>query len=98
MGKQESIVERYLDSEIRKLGGVTRKYTSPGHKGVADRLCFVPDGKLYIVEVKADYGKEYKYQKRERTKMLILGFEAVCVYGIKGVDDWLHSLSYREKC
>ena len=38
MGIRENAVEKYLDSEIKKLGGITRKWISPGRDGVPDRI------------------------------------------------------------
>lgn len=89
MGKRENKLEKYLNSEVEKLGGVTRKYVSPEHVGVADRLCFLPEGRLIIIEVKTEAGKESGPQKREREKMTDLGFRAVILYGKKEIDQWL---------
>lgn len=86
MGVRENKVETYLHQCVEQRGGTTRKYTSPGRSGVADRLCFLPGGYLWLVEVKTDSGRESTPQSRERNRMLDLGFRARIVYGRDGVD------------
>lgn len=49
----ESIIEKYLVSEVKKQGGTAYKFVSPGHAGVPDRLCLLPNGTLFFVELKA---------------------------------------------
>lgn len=92
MGNQESLVERHLAARVKQLGGMTRKFVSPGHVGVADRICFFPSGKVFFVEVKTDDGVETSMQKRERKRMLEFGQTAVIVYGKVGVDQLLCSI------
>ena len=42
MGVRENKVEKYLDEQVTLLGGITRKWISPGVDGVPDRIAFVP--------------------------------------------------------
>jgi len=42
MGVRERRVENYLDDEVTKLGGITRKWISPGRDGVPDRIVINP--------------------------------------------------------
>lgn len=88
----ESSVEKYLNEKVKQLGGFTRKYVSPGHVGVADRICFFPGGKVFFVEVKTDNGKENNRQYRERERMIQLGQKTAVVYGKTGVDNWIYSI------
>jgi len=92
VARHERMIERYLNSEVEKLGGVTRKYTSPGRAGVADRLCFFPRGIFALVEVKIPRGKESETQKRERARMLELGHTAVVVFDKETVDEFLQNV------
>jgi len=41
MGVRENKVEKYLDKEVSKIGGITRKWVCPGRDGVPDRICFI---------------------------------------------------------
>lgn len=93
MGNPESSIERHLTERVKQLGGMTRKFISPGHAGVADRICFFPSGKVFFVEVKTNDGVETSVQKRERKRMLELGQRAIIVYGKTGVDQWLYFIS-----
>lgn len=94
MGKAENKVEDYLNQEIEKLGGETRKYESPGRIGVADRLCLIPMGILYFVEVKTEDGIEEDWQERERKRMMELGFRAIVVYGKEDVDTFINKVKF----
>lgn len=42
MGVRENKVEKYLDEKIKAIGGITRKWVSPGRDGVPDRVVLVP--------------------------------------------------------
>lgn len=66
-GPMEKFIERYLVDEIGKAGGFTRKYVSPGHRGVPDRIVFLNG--VYFVELKAIDGRISALQHREMTRM-----------------------------
>ena len=51
MGVRENKVEKYLDAEVNRLGGITRKWVSPGRDGVPDRIIIL-NGHICFVEVK----------------------------------------------
>lgn len=85
MGVRENKVERYLNSEIEKLGGITRKWVSPGRDGVPDRICFLR-GKVVFVEVKTDDGKLSPVQEREHRRLIEVGARVRVVYGEDDVD------------
>ena len=85
MGNRENKVEKYLDSRVKAHGGFTRKWTSPGHVGVPDRLCFFPCGVLVIVEVKTKDGKLSEPQRREMARLVNQGFMCYPVFGVEGV-------------
>lgn len=42
MGTRENKVERHLDAVVSSSGGMTRKWVSPGHVGVPDRIVIMP--------------------------------------------------------
>ena len=90
MGKREAPVESYLKREVKKLGGETRKYKS--QPGVADQLCFLPGGHLWLVEVKSDTGRESPMQQRERELMTNLGFRSRVAYGMQAVTDIINEM------
>lgn len=90
MGKRENKIEIYLHDKIVALGGTTRKFASPGKIGVADRLVLMPGGKVYFIEIKIEDGIESSPQKKERLRMISLGFDAFVLYGINGVKNFIN--------
>ena len=48
---------------VKALGGVAYKFTSPAHRGVADRIVCLPDGQTWFVEVKTEGGRLSALQK-----------------------------------
>lgn len=85
MGIRENKVETYLDTEVKEMGGITRKWTSPGRDGVPDRIVFV-HGDLIFVEVKTVDGDLSPVQKREHVRLREHDAQVVTVYGMAGVD------------
>lgn len=52
---QEKEIEFYLKTQVEKQGGLCWKFTSPGTKGVPDRLVITPR-RVIFVELKAPGG------------------------------------------
>lgn len=91
MGARENKVEKYLDSEVKKLGGLTRKWTCPGHDGVPDRIVITPLCTVFV-EVKTVDGKRSSVQIREQTRLKEAGGLVYTVFGEKDVDRLIESL------
>jgi Holliday junction resolvase-like predicted endonuclease len=96
MGIRENKVEKYLDDEVNFLGGITRKWVSPGRDGVPDRIVIL-FGTVWFVEVKTTDGKTdecklSEVQKREHTRLRAAGANVVTVYGKEGVDEFIRIL------
>lgn len=49
----EKSIEAYLCKELEKLGGRALKYTNDTRSGYPDRLCLLPGGRQFWVEVKS---------------------------------------------
>lgn len=92
MGARENKVEKYLDSEVTKLGGLTRKWVSPGRDGIPDRICII-NGTVWFVEVKTSDGKLTPTQKREHDRLRAAGALVHTVYGESEVDTFIEVLS-----
>lgn len=60
---RESTIEVRLVREVRKLGGLCYKFTSPGAPGVPDRIIILPGGLVVFVELKTEIGRLAKIQK-----------------------------------
>ncbi len=85
MGQRESSVETHLDRKVTELGGLTRKWVSPGRAGVPDRIVIL-DGHVYFVEVKTEDGSVSSVQQREMGRLKGAGANVCVVYGRGDVD------------
>lgn len=95
MGVRENKVETYLNAEIIKLGGMSRKWMSPGRDGVPDRICVVR-GRVWFVEVKTIDGVLSPEQLREHDRLDECGAAVRTVYGKEGVDELIKQIKFCE--
>ena len=49
---REKTIEQKFVMEVKRVGGLAVKFTSPGFDGVPDRIALLPGGKMAFVEVK----------------------------------------------
>ena len=89
---KESDIEKILTTEIRKIGGRTYKWVSPGNSGVPDRIVFLPGGRVYFVELKTDTGKVSAQQKIQINRIQSLGQDVRVVRGIRGLVDFFYAI------
>tara|TARA_R100001086_G_scaffold176789_1_gene97631 strand:+ start:263 stop:571 length:309 start_codon:yes stop_codon:yes gene_type:complete len=90
MGVRENKVERYLDDHVKALGGITRKWVSPGVDGVPDRIVLI--GKVFFCEVKTCDGGYGPGQLREHDRLREHGATVCTVWGEAGVDQLIEEL------
>lgn len=70
MSELEEQVETYLVRTIYKLGGLCLKFGVPGVRGYPDRLCILPGGRMFFVELKRPKrGVVAELQKRRRVEL-----------------------------
>lgn len=74
---REDVIEKHLVNEVKKAGGIAYKFTSPGRRGVPDRIVLLPNGKIIFVECKAPGEKPRPDQLREHSRLFALGFNVV---------------------
>lgn len=67
--ESEKATERYLADRVKKLGGITYKFTSPMHSGVPDRICILPGNIIFFVEVKSEGKKPTELQQHTHKLM-----------------------------
>lgn len=91
MGVRENRVEKYLDIRVTDLGGITRKWVSPGRDGVPDRIV-IYNGRVIFVEVKTSDGDLSHPQAREHKRLVEAGACVDTVYGAVGVDAWIREV------
>ncbi len=92
----ESIIEKYLVSEVKKLGGTAYKFVSPGHAGVPDRLCLLPNGTLFFVELKATGKLTRPLQDRQIEKIRAYGQRVYVADSMEKIDGILKTEGGRQ--
>ena len=85
----EKEIEKYLVSEVKKSGGTAYKFTSPGHAGVPDRLCLMPNGTIFFVELKATGKTTRPLQEREILRIRVYGQRVYVADSKKRIDEIL---------
>ena len=83
----EKDIEKRLRKQVKKLGGVALKLTSPGRAGVPDRLILFPGGRVVFVETKAPGKKLRPLQEKRFEQLQNLGFRAVKIDSVEGVGE-----------
>lgn len=96
MGVRENKVETYLKQEVKKLGGISRKWVSPGVDGVTDQILFIPKLPAMFVEVKTVDGVLSPAQKREHQRIRNTETTSIVttVYGKRDVDRLIHQIKW----
>lgn len=88
----ESAVENYLTKRVRKLGGQSYKFVSPGNAGVPDRIILLPGGQIAFVEMKAPGKKATPKQLHQIRKIKNLGQVALVIDCKEGVDEFIREV------
>ena len=86
---RESEIERHFVWTVERMGGITYKFTSPGRKGVADRIACLPDGSTWFVELKTKGGRLSPLQKMFAADMAALNQRYMCIWTKEQVNKWL---------
>ena len=89
----EKDIEKFLNDNIKKLGGRSYKFVSPGNSGVPDRIIFLPGGRIYFVELKTKKGYPSALQKLQRRRFQELGHEVYLLFGLEDVKVFLNGIT-----
>jgi hypothetical protein len=89
---KEKIVENHFIWAVERIGGKTYKFTSPGRKGVADRIACLPDGSTWFVELKTKGGRLSVLQKMFMSDMTLLNQNYTCLWTIEQIDEFIKTL------
>lgn len=87
----EKEIENYLVRKIKNKKGVAYKFTSPGNSGVPDRLCLLPNGKIFFVELKSTGKKPGALQVNQIRKITNLGQRVYVLDSKEKVDEVLET-------
>jgi hypothetical protein len=86
----ETRIEDMLNQRVTdELVGLTRKWVSPQHSNVPDRIVMLPNGIEWKIEVKVHEKSPTIGQYRELLKYLKLGVNCGWVEGYSGVNSFI---------
>jgi len=89
---KETEVELFLTTEVKRLfGGLSRKWSSPQHNNVEDRIVFLPLGEIWFIEVKRPGKLPTEGQWREIMRQRNLGANAGYLSSTDEVTAFLYS-------
>lgn len=77
----EKEVEKLLTKEVKKLGGLSFKWVSPGNAGVPDRIILIPKLMPVFVELKTDKGKCTRLQEIQQKRIRSVYDSVIVLYG-----------------
>ena len=86
---RESTIEKHLVAKVKAMGGMAYKFTSPAHRGVADRVVVLPGGVVWFVELKAPGGRLSELQKIFQSDMARMKQKYACLWSKDHVDEWI---------
>jgi hypothetical protein len=75
----EKDIEHKLVMEVKRVGGLALKFTSPGMVGVPDRIILMPNGKIAFAELKAPGKKPRAIQVKRIKQIRQLGFKVYVI-------------------
>ena len=85
----EKQIEAYLVKHIKALGGMAYKFTSPAHRGVADRIVCLPNGQTWFVELKTEGGRLSPLQMVFASDMARMNQKYVCLWNKEQIDEFI---------
>jgi Holliday junction resolvase len=92
--ESEKTLEARLVREIEARGGMALKYTSQFHRGIPDRICLLPYGNIYFVELKSTGKKPTKLQEHAMQKLRDLSHIVVVISSTQELEDLLEQIDY----
>lgn len=84
----EKAIEQYLVNKVTEHGGFVRKYTSPGRRGVPDRIIFW-NGAHFAELKRPKSGKLSKLQELEFARMAAQGVPVYVLWSKSDVDAFI---------
>lgn len=95
--ESEKTLEARLVREIEARGGMALKYTSQFHRGIPDRICLLPYGLIYFVELKSTGKKPTKLQDHALKKIFDLGFAGYVIDKTEDLEKFLARVDWDRK-
>lgn len=83
---KETMIERHLRLGVEMIGGMCLKYSSGSKAGFPDRLCLLPGGVTFWVELKAPGEKPRQLQNVRMDSLKNLGHRVYVADTYEAVD------------
>ena len=88
--ESEKFIEKQLKGLIKEvMGGLCIKLHSQNLTGLPDRLCLMPGGKAFFVEIKSKGKKPRRIQEFIHQKIRMLGFKVYVIDSLDGINQIL---------
>lgn len=88
----EAEIETHFVWAVEVAGGKTWKTKALGQRGFPDRIACLPNGQMWLVELKAPKGRLSALQKQFAADMERLQQRYVNLWDKEQVNEWLKSL------
>jgi len=86
----EKAIEQRLTDEIKRIGGRSYKWESPGNNGVPDRIVVLPKGRIYFIELKKPRnGRTAALQKLQHARLKELGTDVRLIKNLEQVEEFI---------
>lgn len=89
---RESLLERRLVREVKRIGGIAPKWVSPGNSGVPDRIVILPTGQTVYVEMKAPGKPLGALQEHWKRKLEKLGHRHYKLDSVEDIDRFIQEV------
>jgi hypothetical protein len=87
--ESEKKLEDTLNVRVKKMGGWSIKLLSTFIKGMPDRLCLMPEGRIFFAEIKTTKKKPTKMQLLIHRRIRKLGFKVYVIDTTQQITDIL---------
>lgn len=92
--RSEAALEALLVGLVRAAGGEAYKWSSPAMRGVPDRLCVFPGGRVVAVELKGPRGRVSSLQQRAMQRLAALGLPMALVRCAADIEQMLQEIAH----
>lgn len=83
---REALIEARLKEAVKQSGGRCLKWSSPSQRGVPDRICVMPGGRIVFVELKAPGKKPTPLQAHLHDRLRELGADVRVIDSVEAAD------------
>lgn len=92
---RERNIEAYYRERLEEIGGLTRKFVSPGRRGVPDQISVIIGVPVFLAEIKKPGEEPTKQQLLEHAEWRERGVTVYVLDSFDAVDEMIESLIKR---